>query len=296
MSKGLKEITVAITASGIAYGPMYLAQEENIWAKYGLKVNLVSFDPTALIAGLIKGEVQIAFSGANVVDAAIKSSNVKVGGTIGTVPFMLYAKNGSKIEDLRGKVVGVSAPGGNNEYSMLTVLRSAGLVPGKDVEILMVGSNILPTISEGKVEAGLLVPPMSFEADKMGLKKLATLSQIKNIQGDYMVGGFNTAYAAKNPEVVSSFYKAYLEASQLTRTEKEKTKAALSKYTKVTDPTSLEEAYKYFVDFWPKDMHIPQTEIQFLLDQLGATTNPNAKKVKPADVIDNQYADAAGKK
>jgi hypothetical protein len=43
-------------------------------------------------------------------------------------------------------------------------------------------------------------------------------------------------------------------------------------------------------------MHIPQTEIQFLLDQLGATTNPNAKKVKPADVIDNQYADAAGKK
>jgi NitT/TauT family transport system substrate-binding protein len=288
----LTEITVAMTASGIAYGPMYLAQEEDIWAKYGLKVNLVSLDVSAITAGLITGQVPIAFSGANVVDAAIKSENVKVGGTIGSVPYMLYAKGIDSIDQLKGKVVGASAPGGNNEYAMLTMLRSAGLTPGEDVEVLYVGASILPTISEGKVAAGLLVPPMSFQAEEMGLTKLATLSELDGIQGDYMIGGVNVPFAEKNPGVVENFFKAYAEASKLTQTEKEKTMAALSTWTKVTDTDSLDRAYEYFKEYWPTDFHVPEEEVQFLLDELGGSTNPDAKNVKPADIIVDQYADA----
>ncbi|GGG06545.1 ABC transporter substrate-binding protein [Paenibacillus abyssi] len=291
-SRELTEVTVAMTASGIAYGPMYLAQEQDIWAKYGLKVNLVSLDVAAITAGLITGQVPIAFSGANVVDAAVKSDKVKIGGTIGSVPYMLYAKGVGSLEDLKGKVVGASAPGGNNEYAMITLLQSIGLAPGKDVEVLYVGASILPTISEGKVAAGLLVPPMSFQAEKMGLTNLATLSDIEGIQGTYMVGGVHQPFAEKNPQVIENFFKAYKEASLLTQTEKEATLDALEKWTKVTDREALDGAYEYFKSHWPTEFQVPESEIEFLLNQLAATTNPDAKNVKAADIIDNSYADA----
>ncbi|MCY9692654.1 ABC transporter substrate-binding protein [Paenibacillus alginolyticus] len=288
----LKEVTVGITASGIVYGPMYVAMEKNIFKKYGLKVNLVSLDSAATTAGVISGDVPIAFSGGNIVDAALKSDKVKVIGTIGTIPYTLYTKNITKVEELKGKVIGVSSAGGNNENAALSLIRAIGLQPGKDVKILYVGTNILPTISEGKVEAGILVPPMTVQADQMGLKKVATLTDIKGIQGTYMVGGVNQPFAEKNPQVVESFFKAYAEASKLTQTEKEATKAALGKYTKVTDDSALDASYEYFKSFWPTDFHIPENEIKFLLEQLAATTNPAAKTKKPADIMDQHYVDA----
>ncbi|GGG06582.1 ABC transporter substrate-binding protein [Paenibacillus abyssi] len=288
----LEEVTVAIAASGIAYGPMYLAQEENIWAKYGLKVNLSSMDVAAATAGVITGDVPIAFGGANVVDAAVKTDKVKLTGTIGSIPFMLYAKNIDKVEDLKGKVVGVSAPGSNPEYAILTLVRSIGMEPRKDVEILYIGNTGLAAISEGKVEASLLVPPMSFQADDMGLKKVATMSELDGIKGLYMIGAVHQPYAEKNPEVIENFYKAYAEASSLAKTEKEATMEALSKWTKVTDMEALDGAYEYFKAYWPTDLHVPESEIQFLLDELAATTNPAAKDVNPEDILDNRYADA----
>ncbi|MDF9839759.1 MULTISPECIES: ABC transporter substrate-binding protein [unclassified Paenibacillus] len=292
-SQELTEVTVAIAASGIAYGPMYLAQEENMWADYGLKVKLVSLDVAATTAGVITGDVPIAFGGGNVVDAAVKSDKVKLVGTIGSIPFMLYAKNIDKLEDLKGKVVGVSAPGSNPEYAVLTLTESLGLEPRKDVPILYIGNTGLAAVSEGKVEATLLVPPMSFQADEMGLHNLATMSDLEGIKGLYMVGAVHRPYAEEHPEVIENFYKAYAAASERAKTDKEATLSALSTWTKVTDQDALDRAYEYFKSYWPTDLHVPESEIQFLLDELASTTNPAAKNVKPADILDNSYVDAA---
>jgi NitT/TauT family transport system substrate-binding protein len=126
----------------------------------------------------------------------------------------------------------------------------------------------------------------------MGLSHLLNLQDIKGIKGLYMIGGINAAYAEKNPDVITNYYKAYQEAVLLSRKEKEKTKKALSKWTKVEDQEALEFAYNYFVDFWPTDSHIPNDEIQFILDQLAATTNPVAKDVKLDSIVDYKYIDA----
>jgi NitT/TauT family transport system substrate-binding protein len=168
--KKLKEVTVATSSSGIAYGAIYLAQEENIWEKYGLKVNLISMDSSAFPAAVISGDVPIVNgSGSGIINAAIKTGGkVKVSGTLGTVPFMLYAgKDVKKLEDMKGKIIG-AAPGSSSEYAAITLLKSVGLTLGKDVNALQViGGDTLLSISQGKIDAGFIVPPMSVQADKM---------------------------------------------------------------------------------------------------------------------------------
>ena len=80
----------------------------------------------------------------------------------------------NSMQDLRGKVVGVSGIGGSTDFATRVALREAGLVPDKDVAIRGVGG--VPrrwrAMRAKVVHAGTLSPPSSFVAQKAGFKML----------------------------------------------------------------------------------------------------------------------------
>lgn len=290
----LVELTVATVGDNAVYGPIYLAQEKNIFGKYGLKVKLMSFDPSASTAALVSGDVQVVAGGPAIVDAALKTDKVKVIGTEGKIAFSLYAKNIGKLEELKGKTIGATSAGGSADTAARTLIRAIGMELGKDVKILYTGSNpaTFAAIKEGKIEAGVISPPTTIQAEQMGLKEVANLAEVKGVLGLYGIMGVHQPFAEKNPKAIENFMKAYSEASKLTKTDKASTKAALSKYTKATDDKVLEVSYEAYKNYWPVDLHIPDSEVQFILEELSGK-NPAAKTKKPNDVRDNRYADAA---
>lgn len=289
----LQELTVATVGDNAVFGPIYLAQEKDLFGKHGLKVKLVSFDVGASTAALISGDVQIAIGGPALVDAALKTNKVKVFGTYGQIALSLYAKNISALEELKGHTVGATTPGGAIDTVARTLIRAIGMQQGKDVKVLYTGSNpaTLAAISEGKIEAGVISPPATSQAEQMGLKQIAKMSDVKGVLGLYGVMGLNQPFAEKNPQAIESFLKAFKEASELTQTDKAATKAALGKYTKVQDDKVLDVSYDAYKTFWPTDFHLPESETQYILDELSEK-NPAAKTTKPADVVDHRYADA----
>jgi ABC-type nitrate/sulfonate/bicarbonate transport system substrate-binding protein len=200
------------------------------------------------------------------------------------------------LEELKGKTVGSTTAGGANDYVARTMIRSIGMKLGTDVKILYAGGSgpILASLTEGSIDAGLLTPPTTYQAEKLGLKKVAYLNALDGVRGKFGVMGVHMPYAQKNPQVIENYLKVYSEASKLLKTDKAAANAVIGKYTKITDEKVLDASYEAYKDLWPIDFHIPDSEVQFLLDELAAT-NPQAKTTKPSDVVNNRYADAVKK-
>ena len=99
------------------------------------------------------------------------------------------------LQDLRGKVVGVSGIGGSTDFATRLALREAGLIPEKDVAIRGVGGvpETVAALKAKVVQAGTLSPPSSFVAQKAGFKMLFDMS---SLGVDYISSGLGVRKSA----------------------------------------------------------------------------------------------------
>jgi NitT/TauT family transport system substrate-binding protein len=81
-----------------------------------------------------------------------------------------------RVEDLRGKKVGINAFGSAVDLIMRVTLKKNGLDPKKDVQVVEVGfPNIAAAIRERRIDCGpLILPFMAAETAKGGLRPLFT--------------------------------------------------------------------------------------------------------------------------
>jgi ABC-type nitrate/sulfonate/bicarbonate transport system substrate-binding protein len=86
----------------------------------------------------------------------------------------------NSLQDLKGKVVGVSGIGGSTDFATRLALREAGLIPDTDVAIRGVGGvpETVAALRAKVVQAGTLSPPSSFVALKAGFKILFDMTRL----------------------------------------------------------------------------------------------------------------------
>ncbi len=81
---------------------------------------------------------------------------------------------------LKGKILGVTDPGGTNYQVTKMILSHYGLVPLKDVQLLTIGEEklILDAMLAGRIAGAAISPPWPFEAEKHGFKILVKASDV----------------------------------------------------------------------------------------------------------------------
>src|SRR5207249_890676 len=103
------------------------------------------------------------FGGAEALSANAGGADLVVVANLAPVyPYKLYAAKGiTTIQGLKGKKVGVSNVGGSSDIATRAALKSAGLDPDKDVNIIAVGShaNRTAALLAGTIDAGVDDPP-----------------------------------------------------------------------------------------------------------------------------------------
>ncbi|TDA70407.1 MAG: metal ABC transporter substrate-binding protein [Clostridia bacterium] len=202
--------------------PFFVAEAEGLFAKNGLKVELLSFNSardrdTALQAGEIDGEV------ADIVAAAL----IRKGGTpvkivsltMGLTPaegrFALLTAPGSGIDrpaDLKGVPVAVSQHT-IIDYVAYRLLTGAGLKPEE------IKTTNVPAIPErlqlllgGAVQAALLPDPMATLAEKRGAKVLLDDTQGKD-NVSQVVLLFREETIAANGEAIARLLDVFAQAA-----------------------------------------------------------------------------------
>jgi ABC-type nitrate/sulfonate/bicarbonate transport system substrate-binding protein len=288
---------VSYSAPATAYLPLWAAKDAGFFEKNGLRVELLYVGSSPItLAALLSDELDVLAGGGTVAPTAYLQGfkDLALFSTLDhRLPFKVYAAPAiADVAGLRGKRYGVTRFGGTLDFASRYFLKSVGLDPQKDVQLVQVGNSadILTALVNGSVDAGTLTYPYNFGARKLGYRELADMSQMG---ARYATAAF---LAKRNFLVgervrIQGFVKALVEAIHYVKTNPEPALKILQRYTRSADRETLKLSYdEYAKNVWPRVPGIEPDDVKLLLEHL-AQTNPKAREIPPAALIYNRPAE-----
>ena len=272
----------------------WVAQEAGLFKKYNLDFNLVFISSSAIVtAALLGGDAEMTVTGGfGNVAAYIKGSTdvVFTGGVKNVMTQTLVAGgNIKKVEDLKGKRIGVSRIGGNSHYFTIQALRRHNMEPNRDYSFLQTGGDpeTLAALMSGSLEVANLTPPTDAQAIARGYHYVVYGPDLKI---PYAATAFVTrrSVIAKRPQMVGNFMRTMAEASKIVHTDREFFYKVMGKYLRLNDRAVLDSAYNAEIKALEPRLAIKMESLQAILDEL-APTDARAKNIKPQELIDFRY-------
>jgi ABC-type nitrate/sulfonate/bicarbonate transport system substrate-binding protein len=202
--------------------PIYMAEEMGAFAKRNVRVEL-QFTPNSSEqrAGLAEGRSDLAHTAADNAVAMVEVAKVDAvivsGGDSGLLELFVRPEI-KTLSDVRGKAMVVDAP--NTAYALVArkILKTAGLVDGRDYRLVPIGGtesrvNAFSQSSDNAV--GMLNPPWTFVAESRGAR---SFGKAKELFGPYQ--GISTivmrSWAQANRGALERYLAAYIEGCRLT--------------------------------------------------------------------------------
>jgi len=207
---------------------------------------------------------------------------------LNTTPIVIMG-NVAKMEELRGKAIGITRFGSNTDISARFAIRKAGLQPEKDIALLQLEDypGIMGGMQSGRIAAGALADPFTDAAKKLGYKEIADIAAL-GLEFPFVGIAAKKSYLKENSDTAQRFVRAYTEAIALYKNNRDLAMKITGKYTGIKDPAILSSTVNFYA---PKLARVPYPTIggiRFVLEQL-ATRDPKAKNVNPESFMDVRF-------
>jgi NitT/TauT family transport system substrate-binding protein len=284
----LEKLRAAYPAIAPGSTPSWITAEKRIWQKYGLEVEpiLVSGGARAVPA-LLGQSVQFLFgSDTGVTTAQLQGIPVvRLGVTMNTLgSSLLTHPNVQSVQDLKGKILGISRGRDASYIRLAKLLRDNGLNPNEDVKFLSIGGGEggrLSALKAGVIHGTMLFPPMDLIARNEGLKVL------QKFDVPTPGGGINTTVALlkQNRPLVVNFLKGYIEGIHYMNRNKDDSLKILQRYFHNSDMTAMGYLYDETTRRLEKELRANPESIRFHLD-MAALDDPRAAKLSEKDFWD----------
>ncbi|TMA93168.1 MAG: ABC transporter substrate-binding protein [Deltaproteobacteria bacterium] len=270
---------------------LWMAREAGLFEKNGLRTDVAYIrSGSTMSQTLVAGEIQMAqMGGPAMLAAGVAGMDVTfVAVALNTTPIVIMGTV-AKIEDLKGKAVGITRFGSNTDISARYAIRKAGLQPEKDVALVQLEDypGIMGGIASGRIAAGALADPFTDAAKKLGYKEIADIAAM-GLEFPFVGIAAKKSYIKDNVDTVQRFVRAYTEAIALYKNNRDLAMKVTSKYTAIKDAAILAST----VDFYaPKLQRVPYPTVgglKFVLDQV-AIRDPRAKNFSPETFMDLRF-------
>lgn len=270
-----------------------LAQQTGIFHKHGLdaQIVLVSGSPRnvqSLIAGnfdyTMAGVTPLLRSRMNGADPALLAAIANYS----TQKIVVAPQSGiRKLEELRGKIVGVTQYGSEGDTFLRIALKSANLRPDVDVTIFQTGggANTVQALAAGKIHAGATGGANALQAKRFGASEIASGEEMKILAPAGTLATTRRKIARDRQEVMN-FMRAFVEGIHFFKTNREASIRVMQKFLGGLPLEIVNPLYNETRDRLPA-LPMPMKEaIQAVLDR---ETDPRAKGLQPADVSDLSF-------
>lgn len=232
--------------------PLVVAQDFGFFTAEGLDVKtvLIRGGPTAM-AALVGGGVEYTLvAGVAAVRAIAQNAPMQI--ISGIQPYMDYTLIGGKgiasLNDLKGKVVGVTGPGGVAEFAAVEGLARKGLIRDRDYKILYgVGNSPAraQALESGKIQAS----PFSFlerlELEKKGFPTLFDIGSV--IPGfPFVVIVTSRQKVESDPEGIVAILRGIHRGLEFLKNNRDKVADSIIKKNKFGDPASVRQVIDQF--------------------------------------------------
>ena len=286
--------TISYTQASGAFTPLWVAQETGLFKKQGLDATLRLLNSQVAAQALVAGEADVISVGPEFVNARLQGVPVKyIGGTLQRFIFQLWGAKGiNTLADLKGKTVAVTTPRTSTEIATREALKKTGVISDKDVSFVYVQTipAVLGAVLGGKTSAGTLSAPNTLKARDAGLILLVDIAQV-NVPGLHLAYGTTEKAIKSNPNSLYAFLKAVAEATVVSKQNPSVAKKAIAKYTDTDDLKMIDGTYDQFAPYWDANLAVQSDPIQGQLIYLDEKEFPRAKDSRPADFIDNSFAE-----
>lgn len=270
---------------------LWVARDAGLFEKNGLRTEVAYIRSGSTMAqALVAGEIQMAqMGGPAMLAAGVAGMDVTfVAVALNTTPIVIMG-NVSKIEELKGKAVGITRFGSNTDISARFAIRKAGLQPEKDVALVQLEDypGIMGGIASGRIAAGALADPFTDAAKKLGYKEIADIASM-GLEFPFVGIAAKKSFIKDNADTVQRFVRAYTEAIAIYKNNRDFAIKVTSKYTGIKDPAILSSTVNFYA---PKLARVPYPTvggIRFVLEQIAAR-EPKAKNVAPESFMELRF-------
>ena len=285
-------IRIATCAVSGGFAHLYTALENNLFDKYGFKMEHVFIRGSAPgLAALLADEIQFLYCAA---DATLPSlaggGDIKlVAAPLIKLPHVLVTrKEIRRMEDLKGKALGVARAGDLSDRLSRAMVKKFN-VP--DVTVRPIGGSQTEryqAMANNLVQGVVITPPLDVRAKNDGFNITYRLIDL-DIPFIYSSLHASARAIRERPEMVQRMVAAFAEAINYVEKNPVKTKAAISKIMRTKDEEALQVSYNVYTrDIVDRRMIVPGQTVIDSIELLRSLGTPIKRKAE--DIYDNSFA------
>lgn len=289
----LQKLVIGYPAPVASLGAIDVVRKAGLFKKYGLDVDLVYIQGSPILtAAMVSGQVPLSFLGGSalVASAVGGADTVYLSCAINTLYWRLFSTPDVRtVTDLKGKKIGLTTIGSQEDAVVRYLIKERGLVPDRDVAFVAVGSapTRLAALSKGVIQASAFIPPQDIAAAKLGLNELLDMSKL----GLYNPGscfGSTKSYVRSHRDTVLRVMKAFVEGLRFYRENKAFALKVTADFSQNRDTEVLSATYDVVIRYQDRVPYVNMKGIEFILKALE-TRDPRAKNFDPASVVDSSF-------
>jgi NitT/TauT family transport system substrate-binding protein len=263
------KIHVSVPSKSLTWFPAHLTREQGFYRAEALEVDFIVMKPQVALQALVTGDVGYTTALGSTMRAGIRGLPLRVVMTICEKPlFALMARPGiNSVEELRGKILGISSFGASSDTLGRAVLRRHNLNPNQDVTILALGGGTtrVAAMKSGAVDAALIEAPYNVMLERDGFRKILFV-------GDLIpspLAGFGTRLEKirKQPDEVRRLVRATLRGIQYAKSNKAESVRAIMKWAEM-DQALAEGSYDMAVSSWSNSGAASPQGVQIAMEEI----------------------------
>ena len=236
--KKLQKLRVAIPSRSMSSFPHIVALRQGFYQQEGFNVELIVVSSGIPgVQAVVAGDLDFTTTGNVATLAALRGMpirNVMVSSTA-TDQTLLVRPEIRRVEDLKGKVLGVAGIRSISDVSIRLLLTKYDLVPDVDVTIVTLGGSgvRLTALQGGKVDGTLLSAPQNKAAVKMGFRELIFMKDLRGVPS----GSLSTSVRKiqNDPDSIVRAIRVTLRALRFIKDNKDETLKLMSKELGIKD-------------------------------------------------------------
>jgi NitT/TauT family transport system substrate-binding protein len=252
--------------------PFRVALARGFFNQQGLQVEpiLIRGGPAA-IAALVSGQVDYAAIGGAQAVFRSKARGLDlsiIGCTSSTTNYiMLGDKQTRTVEQLKGKMIGITGAGTYSEFAVRTFLKKHNINPDKDVVLRAIGGTVLraAAIEKGIISAAPFSTEDGVRLIKAGYSVISNLSESLGIPQNILVT--RNEVLEKYPDTTRRMLRAYIQGINLAKFNKQEAIKAGYASGLQGDPEIVNAAWDLYSPGLTSDLTIATAGLQQMLDE-----------------------------
>jgi len=261
-----------------------MAKEIGAFEKYGISADLIFISSgPVVVQALLGGDLHGGLAATNAVISAVLGGAplVSLMSLVNRPYYRLWVQPEiTRIEELRGKTLGVSRFGSVTDNLTRILLRKKGLDGAVNVRQLGGTTEMAAAFLHRQI-AGAVISNLRVDAPMRMLLDLTDLE----IQYSNVVIVVSRDFLRRAPETAEAMVRAYIEGVAATYYQKERALKVIQKYTRLKDAKLIEELYIDAVKFLDRVPRVEAEAIAPILDFMGK------KPIAVETIADNSIVD-----